>query len=440
MKESRPSISSLMEETRKFLQSLLNATTDIPLPSAILFVGILSFVVKLGYIFVMGGGLAAFPTEGTDAGFYEAGARNLLATGTYGNVPGQATIGMPPGESYFLALLYLVGANSIAFAKLAHVGLLTAAAILTYFTGKELVSSRVGFWAGTLAAVDPSLAYLSGTFLSDALFIFLMVLGIYILSKQHSRETALRFITVGVCLGLAGLTRNQGWLFSIALWLGALVTFGRLVPIRAATVVLIATFAIVAPWTWRNYQVAGEFIPVSLEGGLTLWSGNNPEFFWRQPMPMSGGIYDAPAGLSGPQIDQYYRTRAIEWITSHPADFVLNGFRKVITLYSFDPLSSRPEVAELYRLAGLFPYGIMLPFVFIGLFANLRNPQLALILWYVFFTTLLAVIFFGDSRIRAPIQPYLYLFGVLGIQKVTQWWRKWNQGPLNVPGPVRGEG
>jgi 4-amino-4-deoxy-L-arabinose transferase-like glycosyltransferase len=454
----------LMTKFRPALEWLADKVSLLTPLQAALVIAALSFTVKLGYIFLLGGGLGAFPTEGTDAAFYDAAARNLLATGIYGNIPGQPTTGMPPGQSYFLALLYLAGGDSIAFAKLAHVTLLTLVAVLAYFTARELVSASIGFWAGMLAAVDPSLAYLSGTFLSDGLFIFLMIFGIYLLASRLVRpsapdlktspqiartnteadfvklggirgafhfsprpgsiENAAWLVAAGICFGLAGLTRNQGWFFSIALWLGALVTLGRLLPIRAGTIVLLATVVTIVPWTWRNYQVTGEFIPVSSEGGLTLWSGNNPQFVWRQPMPMSRGIYDAPPSLSGPQVDAYYRQRAIQWITSHPLDFAINGLRKVIVLYSFDPLSWRPEVAGFYRLAGLLPYGILLPFILLGLVLNLNNHKLGIILWYILFTTLMAAVFYGDSRIRAPIQPYLYIFGVLGVERAVSGWRR----------------
>lgn len=401
---------------------------------------ILSFTAKLSYASLFGGGIASFPTEGTDGAFYDIAARNLLASGIYGNVLGQPTTGMPPGQSYFLALLYAIGGNSTAFARLAHVALLSVVAVLAYFTGKEMISPSVGFWAGVLAAVDPSLAYLSGTFLSDGLFIFLMVLGTYILISKRTSQGVVWWIAAGICFGLAGLTRNQGWLFSIALWLGALITMGRLIPIRAATVVVIASVLTVAPWTLRNFQVTGQFVPVSSEGGLTLWSGNNPEFAWRQPMPMSGGIYDAPAELSGPQIDAYYRQRAIQWIYSNPLQFAINGVRKVMVLYSFDPLSSRPEVAGLFRLAGLVPYGLMTPFIIVGLLMNLKNRRFGIILWYVLFTTVMAIVFFGDSRVRAPIMPYLYIFGVLGLEISVAWWRQWKQGSLGAPRMIRGQG
>jgi hypothetical protein len=366
---------------------------------------VLSLATKLGYIFAFGGGLSTFPMEGSDVAFYHTAARNLLATGSYAYDPGRPTTAMPPGQSAFLALLYAISNYSFAFAKLAHVMLLTCVAVLTYLTGKEIASAGVAFWGGVLIAIDPAQAYLSGTFLSEPLFIFLMVLSIYFLIRHRTKIHIGWLVGAGIGFGLAGLTRNQGWLFAIALWLGAIITRGRLMPLRAATIVLIVMFVTIAPWTLRNYQLTGHLIPVSSEGGLTLWASNNPEFVWRPPMPMSLPIYQIHSGLSEAEVDQHYRQHALEWIASHPLDFTINGIRKVIVLYSFDPLSWRPEVAGLYRFAGVFPYGLVMPFIFLGLIQNLRNPKFSVVMWYILFTTLMAALFYGDSRCRATPAP-----------------------------------
>ncbi len=382
---------------------------------AVSIVILVSVLVKLAFIQIFGGGLTTFPSEGSDVGFYNAAALVLLKSGVFGLAPGEPNVGMPPGQSAFLALLYALSNGSIVFAKLAHVALLTSVAVLTYSTGRELGYKSAGFWAGILIAIDPAQAYLAATFLSEPLFIFFMVVGIYFLLSYRRSEDFKWLVGAGLCFALAGLTRNQGWLFAIALWLGAIITLGRLIPIRAATIVLLVACATIAPWTLRNYNVSGQIIPVSSEGGLTLWSGNNPEFVWRQPMPMSLSIYSRPPWLSDPEAGEYYRTLAMEWIAGHPIEFLSNGIRKVIVLYNFDPMSSRPEVAGLYRLAGIFPYGILMPFIAIGLLATVRNEKFWIILWYILFTTAMAFVFYGDSRIRAPIQPYLYLFAPLGI-------------------------
>ncbi len=403
-----------------------NVVDKLSTPTVILLISSISISIKMGYILTLGGGLGTLSGEATDAVVHNQIALNLLRTGVFGVHLGIASVGVPPGEALFLAMLYSISNYSIAFAKLVHVTLLTLGAGLTFLIGKEIAGPFVGFWAGVFLAIDPAQAYLSGTFLTEPLYIFLILMAVYGLNRYHTRPRMGWLIVAAICLGLGGLTRNEGWLFAVALFGGAILTRGKLLPVRSAAIMLIVCIGVITPWTIRNYQVAGRFVLVSSNAGLTLWSANNPEFVWRQPMPMSLPIYDAPPGLSDTQLDQYYRQRAIEWITGHPVDFIVNGFRKLIVLFSFDPLSARPQVATLYRIAGLFPYGVLLPFILVGLLLNLRNPYFAIILWYILFTMAMAVVFWGDSRIRAPIQPYLYLFGVLGLQAFCRWLQSWH--------------
>ena len=401
-----------MRKIMDWLGRALNLGNRLPSSTAILTIVLLSLGVKLAYITLLGGGLAAFPREGSDVYFYDGAARALLQNGVYGVDPSQPTTEMPPGQPVFLAALYGLSGYSIAFAKLGHIALLTAVAVLTYLTGAKLFSPAVGFWGGVLIAIDPAQAYLAGTFLSEPLFIFLIVLGLYSL-LLGTKKPASRWwlVGAGVCFGLAGLTRNQGWAFPVALMGGAAITFGRLIPVRVAALVLAVTAITIAPWTYRNYRLTGQIIPVSSEGGLTFWASNNPEFVYRPPMPMSLPVYAAPPGLSQTELNRYYWDRTWVWIASHPVDFVVNDLRKLVALYHFDPLSWRPEVSLLFRLAGLFPYGLMLPFIVLAAIEQIRNPRLWLIFAYILYSTLLAMLFYGDSRIRAPIQPYLYLFG-----------------------------
>lgn len=394
---------------------------QLPTRSAVSIITLVSLLVKFGYVFFLGGGLDAFPKEGSDAIFYYGAAQVLLKFGVFGMNPTQPSLGMPPGETYFLALLSGLSNDSIGFMKFAHVALLTLVAVITYLTGKELISPMVGFGAGILTAIDPGQAYLGGTFLSDPLFIFMMAIGIYAIAKYQTRPRLGWLIGAGVSIGLAGLTRNQGWLIAVALWLGALITVNRLISLRAATVVLLVTVITIAPWALRNYFISGEVVPIAANGGLNLWSGNNPEFLWKQPMPMSLPLYESPPNLSEVEVDQYYSQRAIEWIVAHPLNFALNDIRKVIMLYNFDPASARPEMIWLFRVAGFFPYGLMFPFILIGLLRSWHEQRLWLLYLYILFTTFICIVFWGDSRLRAPIQPYLYVFGVIGIQIATRW-------------------
>lgn len=381
---------------------------------ALLIIFSASFAVKFGYILTIGGGLDTWPPEGSDSEFYQRMAVAIWRYGFYGYNANSLTTAMPPGQSVFFALVYATFGPSYAAAKLAQVVVITLAAGLTYFTGRLIFPPAAAFLGALLLAIDPAQAYLSATFLSDGLFIFLMALGLYALTRSVvlPKQPWLWWVSSGLCFGLAGLVRNQGWLFALALLGLALLTRGRWVNARAALVTVVTTLLVIAPWTLRNYWVSGgHFIPVSTEGGLTLWSSNNPSFNWRQPMPMSLPVYASPSDLSEVERDQYYRNRAIDWIIQNPLRFLTIGFQKVIMLYHFDPASNRATMRLPFLLAGLLPYGLMLPWIVLGVIKYGPQRKTWIIMAYLFFTTALTFVFFGDSRLRAPIQPYLYLLG-----------------------------
>jgi hypothetical protein len=242
--------------------------------------------------------------------------------------------------------------------------------------------------------------------------------GLLLLEQERKKNSLWRAALAGLCFGLAGLTRNQGWPYPFIVLAGSLVSRGKLIHWRSASLAVLFTMLTILPWTLRNQAISGEWVFINTNGGLTLWSGNNPKFTWRQPMPMSDPVYTAPAGLSPTQLDAYYQKKAIRWIQAHPTQFLLNGVRKVLLFFHFDPMPQREGNTLLFRLAGIFPYGLLIPFILLGLFSELKNPEAWLLLLMVFFFILVSFIFFGDSRARAPIQPLLYLFAM-------NWFSKW---------------
>lgn len=122
------------------IRKVLIAPASFQVMEAVPVIILLSLIVKLGYIVLLGGGLAAFPGD-TDGFTYDRAARSILEAGTFG-VPGYASTQMPPGESALLALIYGVTHYSIAFAKLAQITLLTLVAIIIYFTVRKVARSQ----------------------------------------------------------------------------------------------------------------------------------------------------------------------------------------------------------------------------------------------------------------------------------------------------------
>jgi hypothetical protein len=133
--------------------------------------------------------------------------------------------------------------------------------------------------AGLLAAISPHLSATSNLILADAvapiplLAAFWMALPA-LRPGSSPRGQVLRFAGMGVLLGLGV------WIRPNVLLLGpfaAIVLFLLLGPHRRSlalsSLVAFIPLLVVAPITLRNWVVFGEIVPVSINGGITLWQG-----------------------------------------------------------------------------------------------------------------------------------------------------------------------
>jgi len=106
-------------------------------------------------------------------------------------------------------------------------------------------------------------------------------------------------------------------------------------PLRVAALAAVVTVVCVAPWTWRNWKVAGRFIPVVSNSGFAYFWGNA---HWRFPGDRTTGKEPRRAlelagihrelsevwhfsGLNDPEVDRRINRRMAEHIRAHPARF-----------------------------------------------------------------------------------------------------------------------
>jgi 4-amino-4-deoxy-L-arabinose transferase-like glycosyltransferase len=420
MGDQTTTITSWGDRIKRVLGKLYALGVRLPPKQALLWIGLLAISVRLLFTATFSTGLFAIPSE-PDGNYYLSLGNTLVEKTTFG-LSGKADINTPPGQPFFLAVLLAVSGKSILFLHLGQILLSVLTVFIVYFLGCSIFNPAVGFWSAVLLALDPAQIYLSSTFLSEPLFTCLIACGIWllVLSRDNFKENALvKFnllwqpILAGMSFAAAGLTRNQGWPFAFFIFLLAVVTRGKLLNVKIAGVMLLSTCLALIPWAIRNYQVSGEWMFVSANAsGKTIWSANNPQFAWRQPMPMSLPIYDAPAGLTDTQLNEYYQNKALTWIKGNPGQFLLNGVKKIIVLFNFDPMLQRQGDTYLSILAGIIPYGLLIPFIFLGMVQSIKNPDTWILLAFILYNILISFVYFGDSRIRATFQPYLYLFAV----------------------------
>jgi len=331
----------------------------------------------------------------------------------------------PPGYPYFLGLIYWVagGANFLA-PRLVQAVLGALTAVLTAWIGARQFGRAVGLAAGLAVALYGTLIYFDGELLGVSLTVVtqLGAVALALLAGGAERPRPL-WLAAGAVGGLASLVTAT----SLAL-VGTFAVFAR----RLAPWCLLGAMIAIAPATIRNLVRGGEWIPISWNGGVNFYIGNNPHYDevvavrpdirWKDltAEPVRHGIW-SKTGASN-----YFVRKVIEWARGDPLAFLRLQLRKIRLLLGGDEIFRNQAIyparayspvlwALLWKAPGVaFPFGVLVPLSLLGLaVAWKRAPLLG---WIVVLYALANVTFFIAARYRVPLVPWLAIFGAEGVR------------------------
>jgi hypothetical protein len=401
------------------------------------------FVLRLGFMLATRS-LDAPPTE--DALEYHRLALSLLAGDGY-SLDGQPVVNRAPAYPVMLALIYAVVGTQPAVARVVQALVIAALVPLLYFIGARGWSWSVGLLAAALFAVYPFSIFWGQYLITENLLVVLFVLlGALLVRPQEAGP--LRLLSAGVVMALSLLTRPTAlpvviglcvWLFatrvpsteyrvpSTAQADAVLGTRYSVLRRAAALGLVIAGLAIgLSPWVARNYATYGQFIPLtagagSSGGGYVFWISNNaltskPGEKW--------GRYVAPNLL--PEYDEYSRMPndpllldrkgyeyGLRFLANNPGEvpvLLLGKFLRFWNVFPGATLATR-AIGALSLL--------LLPFFLVGLretWRDLRHGGMPLA--FIVGTLLVGLIFWADTRTRAPAEPYILLTSAIGAARI----------------------
>jgi len=343
----------------------------------------------------------------------------------------------PPAYPYFLGLLYwAVGSVNVLLPRIAQSVLGALTTVLTAWIGSRLFGRVVGLAAGIVVALYGTLIYFDGELLAVSLTVALQVgsVAVALLALESNRKPAL-WIGAGLLAGLACVTTATSVVFVLALAFAAR---------RLAPWLLLGAVLAVAPVTLRNVVVGHEWIPVSWNGGVNFYIGNNPHYDdvvgirpdrqWRDltAEPERHGIW-TKAGASS-----YFVMKVAAWARQDPAAFLGLQARKARLLLGGDEIfrnqaiypsrSDSPALRVLlWKAPGIaFPWGILVPIALVGVaVAWKRAPLLS---WILVLLAIANVAFFITARYRVPMVPYLAVFAAEGARWFVRGSRRSSRG------------
>ncbi|MCL6516043.1 glycosyltransferase family 39 protein [Alicyclobacillus sp.] len=389
------------------------------------------------------------PMPATDFAWYEHQAIHLLRGEGY-RVDGHPTAYFPIGYPLFLAGVYGIAGVGWWSGVLANVLLNALTAGLVYRLGERLHGRGAGLCGGlSLALYPPHIAW-SSVLCSEMLFTLLFTWTALWWIRRPAPVWGWRCAAVsGILTGLACIVRPVGLLLPVALWLyllSARAGWRRAMGWAVTAAVFMALT--VAPVTWRNWVTLRALVPVSTNGGVNLWQGNNPraigEYFWPadpRENPFLNYVHDEV------RENREAEHAALQYIEHHPGRTIALGFvkwrnlfRGVDNAYFWSVGHSDPPVSPGFALAahrlGLWAYRMLIALAAIGLILQARAMRRSgdlrpLAMWWMFaYYVGLFFVFPAWDRMRVPIDPWLACWASVALMAgIRRFGRRRGAGP-----------
>jgi tetratricopeptide (TPR) repeat protein len=366
-----------------------------------------------------------------------------------------------PLYPYFLALLLKITGSEYFWTRLIQMIIASASVSLAYLLGREFFKENVARLGSIFYAFYGLLIFYESMFLIPVIFIFLNLLGLYVLARNRDNPGWKPYLLAGLIFGLSAIARPN-ILFVLpllALWI--FFRFRRKIEIRSVVIILVLFFIgiglPIAPVTIRNYIVADDIVPISSQGGINLYLGNNtsaegltmmmPEVIldatvpWTKFIPTTTEYAEEAVGhpLKPSEVSAFWANKAKQFIFENPGQFIGLTYRKLVYFFSGFENSDQHNIYDFRQYSSLisilifdyglkFPFGLFGPLGLIGMGLCFRKRSHFAPLLVFFWGYLPTVIFFlVTARHRLTIIPILLMFAAYAI---LYFWEKFKSAQL----------
>ncbi len=370
-------------------------------------------------------------TPTSDADWYFSRAASLADGLGYLSKAGTPTAFWPPGWPMALSVVFEFTGRSLISLGLCNLAVGAIAVWLLLDLGRKLFGSELAARAGLLLlALYPNNIGYFPLALTEVFYTSLLIAVCWlIVARRHW----VAFIAAGLLLGVATLVKAQTLLVvPVILGIGLLRApdFWKNLPaaaLRAGALIALAAL-VVAPWTMRNHGELDGWVLVSTNGGITLLTGNNDSATGGYTPEDPVVTQLDSSGLDELAYDAQAQRLGVEWIKTHPAQFLMLMPMKLMRLWATDGeaqwayetgyanYAAHAGAFRLIRIVNqLYYFALLLGSLAAAalMIAMRRRAGLRWIDWWllpygmVAYPTAIGLIFSGQSRFHYPVMPFV---------------------------------
>lgn len=370
----------------------------------------------------------------TDEAMYDTWARAIVAGETFIRYPYYDS----PLPAFFLASVYWLFGHSFLMVRLVQVVLGTLHVLILYRIGLRLTDPLTARIVGLLAATYLPFLYYEGLLEKESVALFLLDASVLLALGAFARPTGLAFWCTGAVLGLLALSRVNALALAplyiiIAAWLHA---GNRTVLLRAGGALLLGLAMVIAPVTLRNWNVSGDWIPITASGGQVLYTANNPANQTGDLSPVPGvrstslferidfhrlAEHDTKRVMTPGEVSAYWRRKSLDFALEHPGAQARMIGHRFLRFWNAEELADNHSIDQFKQFswvlrAPLPGYWFIAPLALMGLvLAWPQRRALALPYLAVGGYLLSLLPFWISSRYRLPIVGLLILFAAMAL-------------------------
>jgi len=322
-------------------------------------------------------------------------------------------------------------------------------------------SSTLPLIAAACAAGYGYFILYAATIMTETFYITTLLWSLEVAMRMGARLRAGESVSwqlaleLGLSLGIATLLRQSilPWVPVLFLWL--LInsyaaphhprTHSPAHPITQLFLAGLVLIACIAPFTYRNYRVYGQFLLLNSNTGYAMYSAQHPmhgtSFHEFEAAPLPPGL----DGLNEAQVDKALLRQGFQFILDDPGRYLLLSLSRVRAYFEFWPTADSTLVHNLGRVGS---FGLFLPFMLYGLILNLKisksaNQQIrasqrtgksvnhvsrithyalriteptALLYFFILFYSTLHIFTWAMVRYRLPVDAVALPFAALAIE------------------------
>ncbi|MBI4577751.1 MAG: glycosyltransferase family 39 protein [Planctomycetes bacterium] len=358
-----------------------------------------------------------------DSRTYEALARSLAEGGALRETSGDRARVAPLYPAVLAAGRAVLGPGPLAY-RLPQLALGMATVAGVALLAAALWGRSAGLAAGVLAALDPFAVYFESLQLTEGPALALVTWTAW--ASWRARGDATAAVAAGVLTAAGALTRPALAVHGLALLGAALMLPGPGGPgaRRAAghlALALVAFVLVSVPWWERNHRVLGAFVPLTTDGGSSLYEGNSPRATGAPAIPETSARRSAELGLGEVERDRALRREALGWIAAHPGVFL--GLAMVKLTRTWSPVPNHgPYRGWGYALPSLAACLVVLGLSVLGLVVAARRHAGWVAAWCLvpaLVVCLTHCVWVGSVRYRMPAWPLLEVLAGAGMAAVA---------------------